>query len=202
MSHDLIFGNLTQSCHLPADDRNKKNSVGLCFDLRDFSPSSVHCFFFGCPLNQLFVLLRGIGKPHHAINARCSVFLKRKMDSNHRLYQYQCVYDCSTQLGGISCCPKPADDHVQALCDEVCPNVFSHSVEQSSERINWCHRAVFFFFLIRLLSLSRWGLTLKSRRIESLSNLRLSSTRPRLPELDWIILWRWAVRWLNSILLV
>ena len=51
------------------------------------------------------------------------------------------VYDIIE--GGISRYPKPADAQVQALCDKVCSNMLSHSVEKPCS-VNWCYRAALF----------------------------------------------------------
>ena len=47
-------------------------------------------------------------------------------------------------VGGISPNPEPADAQVQALCDEVCSTMLSHSVEKPCS-VNWClYRAALF----------------------------------------------------------
>ena len=165
--------------HLSADDGNKKNSVGPLFLTCEISHRSLALFivYIGC-LPEISQNQSGWWK-------------KKNMASNTR--PCACGSSVRRARGAMTCCPEPADANVQALCDKVCPNVFSHSVEQSWSE-HWCHRAVFFFsFWLR--TLIRWGIALKSGRIESFRNLMLSSTRPSHAHRK-STLWRWAVQWL------
>ena len=125
MSHDIIFGKLTQS-QSPGQlmTEIKELRGAFVFDLRDFSPvsGSVHCLYW--------LSSRDLTKSVRLVSGWCSAvqsfWKKKNMASNTRPCKLcKCGSSVRRARGGISCCPEPADANVQALCDKVCPDVFS-----------------------------------------------------------------------------